>query len=123
MTLKVGREIFNITGQDFFVLIDQKATLSGDYLKHINYLRPSVIERVKAELAKDNTLGRVMEFESFIFIVARNSYRNVWTPERKKFATDIIYNIIEERPETRFKTTEDYNFLELEHDRLEIINW
>lgn len=123
MVLKVGRELFNITGQDHIVLIDKTGALSGDYLKHINYLRPQVIVRLKKLLSENNNTGQIITIDRFHFIVARDSYRNKWTQERIDFASHFVYMLIAEHEDKKFKTTEDYDFLKLNHERLEIISW
>ena len=123
MTLKVGRELFNITDQEHIVLVDKTGAMSGDYLKHINFLRPDVIVKLKKHLAEDNSTGQTIKISNFNFIVARDSYRNKWTQERVDFATHFIYMLLAEDEEKKYKTTEDYDFLKLDHERLEIISW
>lgn len=123
MVLKVGREIFNRTEQDHIVLVDKTGAMSGDYLKHINFLRPDIILQLKSKLSEDNSTGQIITIAHFHFIVARDSYRNKWTQERMDFATHFIYMLIAEHEDKKFKTTEDYDFLKLNHERLEIISW
>lgn len=123
MKPKVGRLIFNITDETHIVLIDQTGTNAGNYMKHIDFLRPDINKRLKTEFAKDSTLGRVIRIDHYLFIIARQHYMNKWTEERISFVQKIINDILYQEKENKFKTTSEYDFLNKEYSNLSFYDW
>lgn len=85
----------------YLAFTTQSAHLSGDLMKNIENVAPRAIEELKAEVAKDNEIGRVIWCGQFVFIITRKHYNS--TPDAAKFIS-----MLRSLPSDKiFKTTQE----------------
>jgi hypothetical protein len=60
----------------YLAFTTQGGHITGDLMKNIENISPRAIEEMKAEIAKDNTIGRVIWCGQFVFIITRKHYNS-----------------------------------------------
>lgn len=70
--------------------ITQGGHLSGKIMKGIEYRIPKAIIKLKEELQKDNSIGRIIEINDIIFVIYRKHYNSKVTVDKfDKFISDL----------------------------------
>lgn len=87
------------------VFITQAGHISGHIMRGIAYRRPTAIEELQKELEKDNTIGRVIYIDHFIFVIYRKHYNSKVSLKEFERIISPIANEINEFPLKR--TLED----------------
>ena len=76
--------IFNLETprKKILVFITQGGHLSGKIMKGIDFRLPKVIEELKEELSKDNSIGRIFEIRDIIFVIYKKHYNTKITSDQ-----------------------------------------
>ncbi len=111
--------VFEWDGLTHLVLIDTNGTVSGNYMKEIQKVRPRVIEKLK-NIAKNKevAVGQPVKISNYVFLAVKNSYRNKL--EEKKLE-EILKNVPEQYKLIDYKTNEEDSLINVLQRHFKVI--